>query len=113
VKHFTSSTYYPHGNGQTESTNKNLFKILKKIIDDKPCQWHTLLMYALWEDQINTKSSTIHTPFQLLYGQEVIMHVELKLTSLRLVLHVEELNTTYISQRINALLALEEQRNHA
>jgi hypothetical protein len=27
VKHFTSSTYYPQGNGQVESTNKNLVKI--------------------------------------------------------------------------------------
>jgi len=37
VKNFTSSTYYPQGNGQAESTNKNLVKILKRIIDDKPC----------------------------------------------------------------------------
>jgi hypothetical protein len=73
VKHFTSSTYYPHGNVKDESTNKNLVKILKKIIDDKPCQWHTLLTYALWADQTTTKSSTGHTPFQLLYGQEAIM----------------------------------------
>jgi hypothetical protein len=36
VKHFTSSTYYPQGNGQVESTNKNLVKILKRIINDKP-----------------------------------------------------------------------------
>jgi hypothetical protein len=36
------------------------------------------------------------------------MHVELELTSLRLALQAEELNTTDISQRINSLLALEE-----
>jgi hypothetical protein len=41
------------------------------------------------------------------------MHVELELTSLRLALQAEELNMTDISQRINSLLALEEQRNHA
>jgi hypothetical protein len=38
VKHFTSSTYYPQGNGQDESTNKILVKILKNIISDKPRQ---------------------------------------------------------------------------
>jgi hypothetical protein len=58
VKHFTSSTYYPQGNGQVESTNKNLVKILKKIINDKPRQWHTLLTYALWVDHTTTKTST-------------------------------------------------------
>jgi hypothetical protein len=51
--------------------------------------------------------------FKLLYGQEAIMPIELELTSLRLALQVEELNSTDISQRMNALLALEEQRSHA
>jgi hypothetical protein len=37
VKHFTSSTYYLEGNGQVESTNKNLVNILRNIVDDKPC----------------------------------------------------------------------------
>jgi hypothetical protein len=41
------------------------------------------------------------------------MHVELELTSLRLALQDEELNSTNIPQRINALLALEEQRSYA
>jgi hypothetical protein len=55
----------------------------------------------------------IYTPFQLLYGQEAIMPIELELTFLHLALQAEELNSTDISQRMNALLALEEQRSHA
>jgi len=47
VQHFTSFTYYMQGNAQAESTNKNLIKIMKRIIYDKPRQWHTLLTYAL------------------------------------------------------------------
>jgi transposase InsO family protein len=35
-KHFTSSASYPRGNGQDESTNKNLVSIIKRIIEDKP-----------------------------------------------------------------------------
>jgi hypothetical protein len=38
VKHFTSSTYYPQGNGQAESTNKNMVRIIKRLIEDKPRQ---------------------------------------------------------------------------
>jgi hypothetical protein len=41
------------------------------------------------------------------------MPVELELTSLRLDLQAEELNSTNIPQRINALLDLEEQRSYA
>jgi transposase InsO family protein len=36
VKHFTSSPYYPQGNGKAESTNKNLVRIIKRLIEDKP-----------------------------------------------------------------------------
>jgi len=51
--------------------------------------------------------STGCTPFQLVYGQEAILPTELELSSLRLMLQVEELNSSDISQRMNALLALE------
>jgi hypothetical protein len=109
VKHFTSSTYYPQGNGQAESTNKNLVRIIKRLIEDKPRQWHTLLTYALWADHTTTKVSTGCTPFQLVYGQEDILPTELELSSLWLMLQIEELNSSNVPQRINALLALEEQ----
>jgi hypothetical protein len=112
-KHFASYAYYPQGNEQDESANKNLVKILKIIIEDKPHQWHTLLTYALWADCTTTNSSTCFTPFHLLVSQEAIMPIELEFTSLHLVLQTEESNSTDISQRMNALLALEEQRGHA
>jgi hypothetical protein len=86
VKHFTSSTYYPQGNGQVESTNKNLVRIFKRLIDDKPHQWHSLLTYTLWEDRTTTKVSIGCTPFQLVYGQDTILPTELELSSLRLML---------------------------
>jgi transposase InsO family protein len=38
VKHFTSSSYYPQGNGKANSTNKNLVRIIKRLIEDKPRQ---------------------------------------------------------------------------
>ena len=54
--------------------------------------------------------STGCTPFQLVYGQVSILITELELSSLRLILQVEELNSFDVSQIMNALLALEEQR---
>jgi hypothetical protein len=65
VKNFTLSSYYTQGNGQAESTNKNLVRIVQRLIKDKPRQWHTLLTYALWEDRTTTKVSIGFTPFHL------------------------------------------------
>jgi hypothetical protein len=113
VKHFTSSAYYPQGNGQAESTNKNLVRIIKRLIEDKPRQWHTLLTYALWADRTTTKVSIGCTPFHLVYGQESILPTDIELSSLRLMLQVEELNSSDVSQRMNALLGLEVQRTFA
>jgi hypothetical protein len=42
------------------------------------------------------------------YGQEAILPTEMELSSLRLMLQIEELNSSYVSQRINVLLDLEE-----
>jgi transposase InsO family protein len=86
VKHFTSSSYYPQVNWQAESTNKTLVRIIKRLIEDKPRQWHTLLTYALWASHITTKVSTGCTPFQLVYGQESILPTGTKISSLRLML---------------------------
>jgi hypothetical protein len=110
VKYFTSSAYYPQGNGQVESTNKNMVRIVKRLIKDKPRQWHSLLTYALWEDRTTTKLSTDCTPFQLVYGQEALLQTELEISSLRLMLQIEELNYSDVSQRMNTLLDLEEKR---
>jgi hypothetical protein len=71
------------------------------------------LTYALWADYTTMKTSAGRTPFQLLYGKEVIMHVELELTSLILALQTKELNSTNVPQRLHDLLDLEEQRSYA
>jgi hypothetical protein len=86
VKHFTSSSYYPQGNGQAKSTNENLVRIIKRLIEDKHRQWHTLLTYPLWEDRTTMKVSTGCTPLHIVYGQESILPTELELYSLRLIL---------------------------
>jgi hypothetical protein len=63
-----------------------MVRIIKRIIEDKPRQWHTLLTYDLWPDRITTKVRTHCTPFHLVYGQEVILPTEMELSSLRLML---------------------------
>jgi hypothetical protein len=88
VKHFTSSAYYPQGNGQDESTNKNIVRIIKRLIEDKHRQWNTLLTYSLWVDQTTAKVSISFTPSHIVYGQEAILPTDLQLSYLRLMLQI-------------------------
>lgn len=113
IKHSFSSSYYPQGNGLVESMNKKLIKILKNIIEDKPRQCHLNLTYALWEDRTTTKSSIGTTPFQLLFGQQVVLPIELQLTSFRLDFQQGELEEPPLKNKFYTLLAIDEQRNHS
>ena len=72
-----SSNYYPQGNGLAESSNKNLMNILKKVVGENKKSWDSKIKYALWEDRITTKTSMGKTPFELVYGLEAKLHVNL------------------------------------
>ena len=47
-------------------------RIIRKILEENKRAWHTKLKYALWADRINTKTAIGMSPFQLVYGAEVI-----------------------------------------
>eukprot|EP00253_Pinus_taeda_P005487 PITA_05487 len=80
-----SANYYPQGNGLAESTNKNLLKIIKQIIEQNHKNWHKSLVFALWADRIMQKASIGTSPFNLVYGKEAVLPTNLALPSLALV----------------------------
>jgi transposase InsO family protein len=82
IKLLNSSSYYPHANGQAESSNKTLIKLIKKKIEENSKRWHEVLLEALWVHLISKHSATKVTPFELFYGQEVILPVEINLDAL-------------------------------
>jgi hypothetical protein len=84
IKLLSSSPYYAQANGQAESSNKTLIKLIKKKIEENPKRWHKVLSKALWAHCISKHSATKVTPFELLYGQEAILSVELNLDALRI-----------------------------
>ena len=83
IKMLNSSPYYAQANGQAESTNKVLIKFIKKKIDDHPRRWHEVLSEALWAHRISRHRATKITPFELVYGQEAVLHLEVNLAALR------------------------------
>jgi hypothetical protein len=79
IKLLSSLAYYAQASGQEESSNKTLIKLIKKKIEENPKRWHEILLEALWAHRISKHSATNVTPFELVYGQEVILTVEVNL----------------------------------
>jgi len=84
IKLLNSSPYYAQANGQAESSNKILIKLIKKKIEENPRRWHEVLSEALWAHRISRHGATKVTPFELVYGQEVVLPVEVNLDAYRL-----------------------------
>jgi len=84
IKILNSSPYYAQANGQAESSNKILIKLIKKKIEENPRRWHEVLSEALWAHHISRHGATKVTPFELVYGQEAVLPVEVNLDAYRL-----------------------------
>jgi hypothetical protein len=84
IKLLKSSPYYAQANGQAKSSNKTLIKLIKKKIEQNPRRWQEVLSEALWAHRISRHGATKVTPFELVYGQEAVLPVEVNLDAYRL-----------------------------
>jgi hypothetical protein len=82
IKLLSPSPYYAQANGQDESSNKTLIKLIKKKIEENPKRWYEVLSKVLWAYRISKHSATKVTPFELSYGQETVLPVEVNLDTL-------------------------------
>ena len=84
IKILNSSPYYAQDNGQAESSNEILIKLIKKKIEENLRRRHETLSEALWAHRISKHGATEVTPFKFVYGQEVILPVEVNMDAYRL-----------------------------
>jgi len=61
-----------------------LIKLIKKKIEESPNRWHEVLSKALWAHHISRHDATKVTPFELVYGQEAVLPIEVNLDAYRL-----------------------------
>ena len=113
IKHRKTTPYHPRANGQTEKTNGILCKILTKTISGAGTDWNTKLFAALWAYRTAYKVTTNATPFQLVYGQEAILPIELEVPSLRIVVEYRLGDTESLQFRLSQLEKLDEIRAQA
>jgi hypothetical protein len=84
IRLLNSSPYYAQANGQAESSNKTLIKIIKKKIEDNLRRWQEVLSEALWAHRISGHGATKVTPFELVYGHEAVLPIEVNPATYRL-----------------------------
>jgi transposase InsO family protein len=82
IKILSSTPYYAQANGQAESSNKTLIKLINKKIEENPKRWHEVLSEELWAHRISKYITTKVTPFELVYEQEAILPMEVNLDAL-------------------------------
>ncbi|KAL6313734.1 hypothetical protein AAG906_010153 [Vitis piasezkii] len=85
VSHELISDRGPQTNRTVEATNKNIKKILRKMVETFR-DWLEKLSFALWAYRTSFRTSTGATPYSLVYGMEIVLPVETEMGSLRVAL---------------------------
>src|SRR3954468_19917860 len=72
IKHHNSSPYRPKMNGAVEAANKNIKKIVQKMVVTYR-DWHEMLPFAFHGYRTSVRTSTGATPFSLVHGMEAVL----------------------------------------
>jgi transposase InsO family protein len=86
IKLLNSSPYYAQENGQAEPSNQILIKLIKRKIEEQPRKWYLTLNEALWAYRMACHGSTKSSPYELLYGHNVVLPWEIQTGSRRVTL---------------------------
>ncbi|XP_015081359.1 protein NYNRIN-like [Solanum pennellii] len=80
IVHRHSTPYCPKANGAVEAANKNIKKILRKMVQGSR-QWHEKLPFALMGYRTTVRTSVGATPYLLVYGTEAVIPAEVEIPS--------------------------------
>jgi hypothetical protein len=62
-----------------EASNRTPIRLIKKKIDDYLRRWHEVLSEAMWAHWTSKHGATKVKPFELVYGQESVLPVEVNM----------------------------------
>ena len=92
IKNHYSSPGHPQANGQTEVTNRTLLKLIKTQLKGAKKAWPNELPGVLWAYKTTVKTPTGETPFKMAFGTDVVIPVEVGMSSLKRVYYEERSN---------------------
>ncbi|MCO5548791.1 hypothetical protein L7F22_002253 [Adiantum nelumboides] len=108
-----SSPYYPQCNGLVEKVNGMICRIVTKGSNKRPKYWDRHLNAALWAYRTSFKTNLGYTPYQLVFGKEAILPIEVHLVSLRVLESGRDRPSEQLRSRILELERLELDRTIA
>ena len=109
IKHSNSSPYRPKMNGAVEAANKNVKKIIQKMVVTYK-DWHEMLPFALHAYRTAIRTSTGATLYTLVYGMEAVMPLEVEIPSLRVLVDSELEEVEWAKVRYEQLNLISEKR---
>ncbi|XP_019241654.1 PREDICTED: uncharacterized protein LOC109221640 [Nicotiana attenuata] len=108
--HRHSTPYRPKANGVIEAVNKNIKKILRKMIQGSR-QWHEKLpFYSFWDTAQLFAHLLVQLRICFLYGTEAVILAEVEIPSLRIIVESEVEYTEWVKTRLEQLMLIDEKR---
>ena len=93
-------------NGVVEAANKNVKKIVAKMIDTYK-DWHEKLHFALHAYRTAVRTSTRATPFSLVYRMEAVLPIEVEIPSLWVLMEAKLEKAEWVQARYDQLNLIE------
>ena len=109
IEHHDSSPYTPKMNGAVEAANKNIKKIIQKMVKTYK-DWHEMLPFALHGYRTSVRTSTRATPFLLVYDMEAVLPIEIEIPSLQILMETNLEEAEWVQTRLDHLNLIEEKR---
>ncbi|XP_070023208.1 uncharacterized protein [Nicotiana sylvestris] len=109
ITHQNSTPYRPKANSAVEAANKNIKKILRKMIQSSR-QWHEKLPFALLGYRTTVRTSVRATPYLLVYSTKDIIPAEVEIPSLRIIVEAEIEDSEWVIARLEQLTLIDEKR---
>jgi len=81
TKHRLTSSYRPQTNGMIERFNRTIGECIAKLLTDKEKEWDEYIDAVLLAYRTMKHEATGFTPFQLLYGRQAKLPIDLKITT--------------------------------
>lgn len=113
IQHQFSSPYHPQCNGLVESINGQVIKMLSKYVYTQVEEWEANLAKCLWAYRTSYKVSTNFTPFELVYGQEVVLPIHMQLGVFKSMRQLDKSQEQVLCDRITSLERMRDDREAA